>query len=265
MVYPGVARQDGPVIKFSMAGIPVAVRPSFWLVAVLLGLGLPGPWLMATWVAIVFVSVLAHELGHALLARRFGAEVSITLTTLGGFTRWSMPEVGMSPGRRAVVAAAGSAVGIIVGLAVWGSFAVTGPWGRTTASVVLLVVWVNLGWGIINWLPIRPLDGGHMVLAFLDIVAPRKADRIASVVFVVTSVAAVGAALYFRFFFAAALAGFMAWIELSRHLGPTDEVAPMSFSYDDTVESGGNGDQGDGEGPDPALGQEGRRTDGRPG
>lgn len=224
-----------PVIRFSIAGIGVTVRPSFWIVAVLLGLSVNDGFLLAVWVGIVFVSVLAHEMGHALSARRFGASVAITLTTLGGFTTWSMAKDEMSPGRRALVAAAGSAVGIVIGAAVGGIFWVTRPWGPTTGAIVLMVVWVNLGWGLLNWLPIRPLDGGHLVLAFLDIVAPRRVDRVASIVFLVTSVAAVVAAIRFDFLFAAILAGFMAWSEISRWMPaspPTAQPRP-TFSYDD--------------------------------
>lgn len=222
------------VIRFSLWSIPVTVRPSFWLVAFLLGWGAIGDGvLLASWVAIVFVSVLIHELGHALSARRYGAEVSITLTTLGGFTRWSMSDRGMSPGRRALVAGAGSAVGIVAGLSILGVFLATRPWGATAADIVVMIVWVNVGWGVLNWLPIRPLDGGHLVLALLDLVVPKHADRIASALFVVTSLGALAAALYFRLIFAAALAGFMAWAEISRYVSPQPVALPEQFDYDD--------------------------------
>lgn len=226
----------GIVIRFSLGGIPVTIRPSFWLVAFFLGFGLERTLLIA-WVAIVFVSVLLHELGHALAARHYGADVSITLTTLGGLTRWSISEGSMSPGRRALVAAAGSATGIALGLAVLGSFYATRPWGNTAASIVMLVVWVNVGWGVLNWLPIRPLDGGHLVMALLDLVAPKRADRIASTVFLITSLGAVVAALYFRLLFAAALAGFMAWAEISRHISPGAAPLPDRFEFGDDSSS----------------------------
>lgn len=235
------------MIRFPLWGIPVTVRPSFWVVAFLLGLGVGDRALLAAWVAIVFVSVLAHELGHALSARRYGADVAITLTTLGGFTRWSMPEGSMSPGRRVLVAGAGSAVGIVVGLAVLGGFMATRPWGATAASIVLMIVWVNVGWGVLNWLPIRPLDGGHLVLAFLDLVSPQRADRIASAIFLVTSLGALAAALYFRLIFAAALAGFMAWAEISRYVSPQAVELPDRFDYSEEETPAATSD----EGPDP--------------
>lgn len=222
------------VISFRLLGVPVAVRPSFWLVAALLGWGgVRSAGLLAAWIGIVFVSVLAHEFGHALLARRFGADVSITLTTFGGYTRWQMSGEGMTPGRRGLVAGAGSAVGIAFGLAIWGGFYVTRPWGPVAADVASMLVWVNLGWGVLNWLPIRPLDGGHLVMATLDIIAPRRADQIASVIFLVTSVGAAIVAFYFDLLFAAILAAVMAWSEISRYLGPRSDPLPLEFSYDD--------------------------------
>lgn len=223
----------GGVIRFSLGGIPVSVRPTFWLVAGLLGYGLEGPELVAAWVAIVFVSVLAHELGHALVARGLGAEVAITLTTMGGLTSWRAPEGHLSPGRRAAVAAAGSAVGIVLGLTVLGVYVLLDPTSPTLELVVRMIVWVNVGWGVLNWLPIRPLDGGHLLSSLLDMVVPRKSDRVADVIFLVMSVLALAAALYFRFVFVAVLAAFMAWSEVSRHFSPSSAAAPAVFSYDD--------------------------------
>lgn len=224
------------MIRFGLAGVPVSVRPSFWLVALLLGLGVPNRALLVAWVVIVFTSVLLHELGHALIARRYGADVSITLTTFGGYTRWSVSGEEMTPGRRALVAAAGSGVGIVIGLLALGVFYVTGPWSPMAEAVLRMFVWVNVGWGVLNWLPIRPLDGGHVLLAFLDIVAPKRGDRVATAVFVLTGLAALAAAVYFDLIFAALLAGFMTWSEVTRLFPPPQRGIPLEFSYDDLPE-----------------------------
>lgn len=224
------------MIRFSLWRVPVRVRPTFWLVAVLLGLGLrDNVGLLVTWVGIVFVSVLVHEMGHALIARRFGAEVAITLTTFGGYTEWSH-QGSMSPGRRALVAGAGSGLGILVGLAVLAVFYAARPWGGTGEAIASMVVWVNIGWGVLNWLPVRPLDGGHLVLALLDMLRIRKPDRVATAIFLATGLGAVAAALYFDLIFAALLAGFMTWIELSRMLPSSGSAPPPEFSYGDPVE-----------------------------
>lgn len=207
------------VIRFSIAGIPVRVRLSFWIVAGLLGLGLGDGRLVAGWVAIVFVSVLVHEMGHAVMARRYGAEASVELNTLGGLTSWRSNDGEMAPRRRALVAAAGSAAGIVLGLTVLGVYQLLDPSGGMTGVVVAMIAWVNVGWGVLNWLPIRMLDGGHLVVSLLDIVAPRRADRIADGVFLVTALAGLGAAVYFRHVFVVVLAAFVLMVEVGRHVG----------------------------------------------
>src|SRR5690606_12929917 len=133
-------------------------------------------------------------------------------------------------------------------LAVLGIFVSTRPWSPLAGAVVSMVVWVNVGWGVLNWLPIRPLDGGHLLLAFLEMVAPRRAGKIATGVFIVTGIAATGVALYFDLIFAAALAGFMTWAEFSRltPARPARPTAPLEFSYDEPEEEPEPGPKADG-------------------
>ena len=61
-------------LRFSLLGIPVRIHPLFWAVTAVLGFrmnerNLP---MVVVWVACVFVSILVHEYGHALMARNFG-------------------------------------------------------------------------------------------------------------------------------------------------------------------------------------------------
>ena len=56
-------------MRFRVFGIPTHVQFWFWIIAVLLGsdvLGGPRPVLIVEWVAVVFVSIMIHELGHAI-------------------------------------------------------------------------------------------------------------------------------------------------------------------------------------------------------
>ena len=64
--------------------------------------------------------------------------------------------------RRALVAAAGSEVGVLFGGAVWLFRRFTGPYDEVAGFVVSTLILVNVFWGLLNWLPIRPLDGGHL-------------------------------------------------------------------------------------------------------
>ena len=135
------------------------------------------------------------------------------------------------------MAAAGSGVGIVLGLVVLAGYLLLSPPGRRLTDVVEMIVWVNVGWGILNWLPIRPLDGGHLLTSLLDLVAPKRADQIANFVFLLTSVLALAAALYFRLVFVAILAAFMAWSEIGGYLGSAPSADPVVFSYDEEAEA----------------------------
>ncbi|MEZ6147021.1 MAG: hypothetical protein R3B91_16710 [Planctomycetaceae bacterium] len=72
-------------LTFSLFGIPVRVIAWFWLTAVILGFSSVhiGPEYLLAWVAIVFVSILVHELGHALVAAAFGYPPRILLYHFG--------------------------------------------------------------------------------------------------------------------------------------------------------------------------------------
>ena len=70
-------------MHFRLLGFPIRVHPFFWLVAVFLGVGTgkneTDPVELLTWVAVVFVSILIHELGHAIMKRAYGGHPWITL------------------------------------------------------------------------------------------------------------------------------------------------------------------------------------------
>lgn len=219
------------MISFRLFGIPVAVRPSFLLIAALLGLSSRRLDLVVAWVGVVFVSILVHELGHALTARAFGAKVEIELNGIGGLTSWSSTEEEFGPGRRATVAAAGSAVGVVFGGLVWLIATFTGPFSGVSGFVVSNMIWVNVFWGLLNWLPIRPLDGGHLLVSLLQKVTPTRAERIGNVVFLVTAVAALAIALWMERIFIVVLAGWLVLGELTRGrpVRPPTPIPQMSF------------------------------------
>lgn len=223
-----------PVISFRLFGIPVTIGGSFLLVAALLGLG--GTSRVETvvaWVVLVFVSILIHELGHAFTAIAYGSEVAIELNGLGGLTRWNPPGGDLTPGRRAAVAAAGSAVGLAFGGLVWLAARQLGPFSGLTEFVVTNLIYVNVFWGLLNWLPIRPLDGGHLLLSLLEKIAPSRARGVAKAIFIVSAGVALFLALRFELLFIALLSG---WLLLSefRSQRPRPPAGPVpDFSYND--------------------------------
>ena len=167
------------MLRFDIGEIPVRVHFSFLVIAFF------GPRRdlegIVVWTVAVFLAVLAHEAGHAFTARAYGiGSVSITLFALGGATMFPATAE-LTPGKRFVISAAGSAVGIVLGGIVgllWlnGGFDDSSPIVRLAA---ISFIWAALGWGILNWIPIRPLDGGQMLTSALEIVAPRRGSTIA--------------------------------------------------------------------------------------
>ena len=219
------------MIRFRLAGIPVTINPSFLVVAALLGLSSRRLDFVFAWIGVVFVSILVHELGHALTARAFGAEVEIELNAIGGLTSWSGAGDGFGPGRRAVVAAAGSAVGVLFGGSIWLIARLSGPFSDVTGFIVTNLIWVNVFWGLLNWLPIRPLDGGHLLVSLLQKLTPKRAVPIANAVFLITALCALAAALWFRSLFIILLAGWLVMGELTRGRPrrPPTAIPQMSF------------------------------------
>jgi membrane-associated protease RseP (regulator of RpoE activity) len=61
--------------------------------------------------------------------------------------------------------------------------------GTAPGIVLGYAVWVNLGWGVLNLLPILPLDGGKIMGSFFDLLAPQKGMRAAHIVSIVLAVA----------------------------------------------------------------------------
>ncbi len=119
----------------------------------------------------VFASVVVHELGHALTARRFGIGTrDITLLPIGGVARLErMPE---QPSHELAVAAAGPLVsfalaGVLAAVAqvTAGPVAPAGPFGNL--PVVTQLAQINLILAVFNLLPAFPMDGGRILRAFL--------------------------------------------------------------------------------------------------
>ncbi len=174
------------MLGFPLLGVPVRVHWSFLFVAVL-GIGVYDGADLLAWTLAVFVAILLHESGHAFTARSFGATgIEITLFALGGLTSWHARR-GTGPGRRFLVSAAGSALGIAGGLTVLGMGRLgwlDGVHG-VTGTFLQSFVYVALVWGILNWVPILPLDGGHMLRSLLEMVLPLRAAAITRAVSVV--------------------------------------------------------------------------------
>lgn len=167
-------------LLFRLLGFPVHLEPSYLLLValyVLIG-GLSASALSSTLVFIVAasISILWHELGHALMARRQGASgTSIVLHGMGGTTFFT--PLG-SLRRSLLVTAAGPLSGLALGLALWAGVAATRSLGLFEPLLVgqLLrdLIYVNIVWSVFNLLPMLPLDGGRLMQDLLLLHLPRR-------------------------------------------------------------------------------------------
>jgi Zn-dependent protease len=171
-------------IRFGrIAGIPVGASWSALLIALLFAWSLGGDLLPAQvpglvpaayWLAgaagagLFLASLLAHEIGHALVARRAGLRVrGITLWLLGGVAQ--LEDEPASPRDELRVAIIGPAIS----LALAGAFGVAAAALSVVGAPALLVVmaaWLALGnvaLGVFNLLPAAPLDGGRVLRGLL--------------------------------------------------------------------------------------------------
>ena len=226
-------------LRFSIAGIPVSVHPLFWLIALLLGSS-GDVLLIPIWILVIFVSILVHELGHALAFRRYGQRSQIVLHFAGGLTipepvSWGSryANVALSPNQQIMVSLAGPVAGfllaaLVIALIVVAGGSVVTTWlfgviplpltavmpfgGRIVSVLISMLLWVNVFWGLINLAPVYPLDGGNVTRNILLQADPVDGVRKSLWVSVIAGVlVAIGGLLLFRSLFMALLFGLLAF------------------------------------------------------
>ena len=200
-------------LTFRLGKIPVRVLPSFFITTVILNFGLAqtDPRKLLVWLAIVLASVLVHELGHAFTGIAFGLQPRIDLHGFGGTTSWATAER-ISSAKRIVISLAGPGMGFVAGFAVMAFRAASGS-VPTEAGASLAefaygnLLYVNFGWGILNLLPMLPLDGGNVLTHALDIAMPGRGERPARLVSLVVAALATAGALVAQSWWPALLGG----------------------------------------------------------
>jgi Zn-dependent protease/CBS domain-containing protein len=198
-----------------LLGIEIRLHPSWILIFILVTvqlavIGAPSgavelPILLrvtlaALVAALFFASVLVHELGHALVGRRFGVPVDeILLFVFGGSARLEQEAPG--PGAEIVIAIAGPLVNLVIGAAClvpW--LVIDASSGDVLVAIGTLSFWVgasNLFLAAINLLPAFPLDGGRLLRAVAWAITHDfvRATRAASVIGRVMGWSLVGAGI----------------------------------------------------------------------
>lgn len=141
--------------------IPITIYPFFWVIAGLIG------WIyssslvgMLIWIGIIFISVLIHEMGHALTAIFFGKKPKIDFIAMGGVTSYQVG--GLSYGKQFLIVFNGPLFGVFLACAAWGLsfFFVEAPLAFRVLKVTMIV---NIFWSVVNLFPVLPLDGGQLL------------------------------------------------------------------------------------------------------
>lgn len=163
------------MLQFRCFGIPVRVEPFFWITLAVLGAlstsrSIPDNspkalLLIGLFVLAGFISIMVHELGHALMARRFGARVEIVLQAFGGYASYSGAAI--SRMQSIAITAAGPLLQILLGLVVLGIARLTPSPQPAAAMFLVWLIAISFIWAIFNLLPVLPMDGGRIVQAAL--------------------------------------------------------------------------------------------------
>ncbi|MBL8953113.1 MAG: hypothetical protein JNK82_20215 [Myxococcaceae bacterium] len=162
-------------MNFRLGSIPVRIRPEFFILPVVFGLQAGSTEKVVGWMAIVFVSVLLHELGHALAMRFYGFAPRIELHAMGGVTAW--PEGGRPNEKQKLwVTLCGPGLELATGLVVLlvlSKLELSGlaQWALSTFGIV------NVVWALINLLPILPWDGGLALDSTVTLITKRPRTK----------------------------------------------------------------------------------------
>jgi stage IV sporulation protein FB len=196
LLEPGRTAYD---LNWRMFGIDVRVHPMFWLIGAIMGFNLLqiSIALFLVWMACVFVSILIHEMGHVVMGQLCGTTGHIVLYAFGGIAvphrhlhkRW----------QRIAFCFAGPLAGflffgiVLVGFLFLGAGSLHGFFGNLLTAIgidsevengavawhpmmyqaVDFLLFINLTWGLVNLLPIWPLDGGQISREVFDGLWPR--------------------------------------------------------------------------------------------
>ena len=174
-------------LHFTLFGFPVRIHPIFWLIAFVFGMsGTPEMPLVFVWVAAMFLGILIHELGHALVMRHYGISPRITLYGMGGLASYDPSQVrdqrAFTTRAQIAISVAGPLAGFLTAAVIVVAILLSGnsiglefvfPYGPqifpkniivnpTLTYFLFALLFISITWGLFNLLPVYPLDGGNI-------------------------------------------------------------------------------------------------------
>ena len=167
----------------AIAGVPVHLSIWYFILVVFFVQDMGGPAEMVLFGIAMTVSLLVHEMGHAMVAKWQGLDPSVTLHGMGGHCT-HLPA--SSDKRDAVLVAAGPGAGLALGLAAGAILLVAAKAGAAmpylAETFLTYMLWIGIVWSIFNLLPIFPLDGGKLTrLALLRVFGAERGHKIAHI------------------------------------------------------------------------------------
>jgi stage IV sporulation protein FB len=166
------------MVEFSLFKIPIRVEPIFWITLGLLGfLGnmnsdMPGDVMIMDILLFVmagFISILIHELGHALMIKKYKLPTEIVLSSFGGYATY--PIGILTRLQSFLVTLAGPLIQFVFGIAMFFIIEFSNLPDSMIQTFFSYLIWVSLIWSVLNCVPVIPLDGGRMMEAILG---PRR-------------------------------------------------------------------------------------------
>ena len=223
-------------LKFRLFGFPIRISPWFWVVAAIMGAN-GNAQRMLIWIIAVFIGILVHELGHAFAMRYYGFQPVITFYSMGGLTSSNSQNPinrrYLSNWEHVIIDAAGP----LAGFALFGiiaailSFICVNPISFMFGSIdrqqigslfkflsspviifFLMEMHICLFWGILNLMPVFPLDGGQIAREICTALNPRTGIATSLKLSFITALILAGVAiLWLNSWFMAAFFGMFAY------------------------------------------------------
>ncbi len=207
-------------VKFHLLGFPIRIHPWFWIMAIFLGANTGSAPNLIMWVAAVFLTLMVHEMGHALIMRMYGIHSHIVLYAFGGVTV-PVASYGNQPLRArddALISFAGCGLELCFAAGVWclfffhypmqlsGDLSLGTVWdllwypveliydekfvgGKSLSYFLLYFYYISMVWSVLNLMPILPLDGGQIAREFFTWLWPRNGMSVVLMLSILIAVA----------------------------------------------------------------------------
>ncbi len=202
------------MLSFRFLNMPVQIHWPFWVIAGLVAYFAFNPvdperliaFLLG--VGMVFISILVHELGHALTGRKFGSKPAIMLHGFGGVA--IQRSAYFSRKQDLLVLFAGPAAGFVLAAI---CFVLAGliPANSIPTAILRDVIFfgflINVFWNVLNLAPVMPLDGGQILR---NLMGPARAQQ-ARYIGVIFAVGLAILAIVYGFIFVAIAFGLLAY------------------------------------------------------